>query len=97
VKRRGGGGGTEKYISIAAAWGQKVAGLFATGASGSVWCLTCPAYDMQHASQQLLHIDFGDCFEASMNRDIFPEKVGGGAWGGGAGGGAGEGGGQRST
>ena len=24
---------------------------------------------------KLLHIDFGDCFEASMNRDKFPEKV----------------------
>jgi hypothetical protein len=26
-------------------------------------------------SGKLLHIDFGDCFEASMNRDKFPEKV----------------------
>ena len=27
-------------------------------------------------SGKLLHIDFGDCFEASMHRDKFPEKVG---------------------
>ena len=26
-------------------------------------------------SGKLLHIDFGDCFEASMNREKFPEKV----------------------
>eukprot|EP00899_Mesostigma_viride_P025256 jgi/Mesvir1/5915/Mv00684-RA.1 len=26
-------------------------------------------------SGKILHIDFGDCFEASMNRDKFPEKV----------------------
>lgn len=26
-------------------------------------------------SGKLLHIDFGDCFEASMTRDKFPEKV----------------------
>lgn len=26
-------------------------------------------------SGKLLHIDFGDCFEASMHRDKFPEKV----------------------
>ncbi|KAL6124481.1 hypothetical protein ACLB2K_076993 [Fragaria x ananassa] len=24
---------------------------------------------------KILHIDFGDCFEASMNREKFPEKV----------------------
>jgi hypothetical protein len=46
----GGGGGTEKYISMAAAWGREVSGHFAAGAAGGVWCLTCPAYDMQHAS-----------------------------------------------
>ena len=28
-------------------------------------------------SGKLLHIDFGDCFEASMTREKFPEKVGG--------------------
>ncbi len=27
-------------------------------------------------SGKLLHIDFGDCFEASMNREKFPERVG---------------------
>lgn len=27
-------------------------------------------------SGKILHIDFGDCFEASMNREKFPEKVG---------------------
>jgi len=27
-------------------------------------------------SGKLLHIDFGDCSEASMHRDKFPEKVG---------------------
>ena len=27
-------------------------------------------------SGKLLHIDFGDCFEASMTREKFPEKVG---------------------
>ena len=34
------------------------------------------------AAGKLLHIDFGDCFEASMNREKFPEKVGGwvGGW-----------------
>ena len=26
-------------------------------------------------SGKLLHIDFGDCFEASMNREKFPERV----------------------
>ena len=26
-------------------------------------------------SGKLLHIDFGDCFEASMNREKYPEKV----------------------
>ncbi|GAX78992.1 hypothetical protein CEUSTIGMA_g6432.t1 [Chlamydomonas eustigma] len=26
-------------------------------------------------SGKLLHIDFGDCFEASMNREKFPEKI----------------------
>lgn len=26
-------------------------------------------------SGKILHIDFGDCFEASMNREKFPEKV----------------------
>ncbi|CAH9106244.1 unnamed protein product [Cuscuta europaea] len=26
-------------------------------------------------SGKILHIDFGDCFEASMNRQKFPEKV----------------------
>lgn len=26
-------------------------------------------------SGKLLHIDFGDCFEASMNREKFPEKA----------------------
>ena len=37
------------------------------------------------AAGKLLHIDFGDCFEASMNREKFPEKVGGwvGGWVGG--------------
>jgi hypothetical protein len=24
---------------------------------------------------KLLHIDFGDCFEASMHREKFPEKI----------------------
>jgi phosphatidylinositol kinase/protein kinase (PI-3 family) len=33
-------------------------------------------------SGKLLHIDFGDCFEASMNRDKFPEKVSQGSGGG---------------
>jgi phosphatidylinositol kinase/protein kinase (PI-3 family) len=27
-------------------------------------------------SGKLLHIDFGDCFEASMHREKFPERVG---------------------
>ncbi|WOH04828.1 hypothetical protein DCAR_0624240 [Daucus carota subsp. sativus] len=27
------------------------------------------------SSGKILHIDFGDCFEASMNREKFPEKV----------------------
>ena len=31
-------------------------------------------------SGKLLHIDFGDCFEASMNREKFPEKVRGNGW-----------------
>ena len=26
-------------------------------------------------SGKILHIDFGDCFEAAMNREKFPEKV----------------------
>ena len=26
-------------------------------------------------SGKLLHIDFGDCFEASMHREKFPERV----------------------
>jgi FKBP12-rapamycin complex-associated protein len=26
-------------------------------------------------SGKILHIDFGDCFESSMNREKFPEKV----------------------
>jgi FKBP12-rapamycin complex-associated protein len=26
-------------------------------------------------SGKILHIDFGDCFEASMNREKYPEKV----------------------
>lgn len=26
-------------------------------------------------SGKLLHIDFGDCFEASMHREKFPEKA----------------------
>jgi hypothetical protein len=33
--------------------------------------LSCP----YRYSGKLLHIDFGDCFEASMNREKFPEKV----------------------
>jgi hypothetical protein len=28
-----------------------------------------------NCSGKILHIDFGDCFEASMNREKFPEKV----------------------
>ena len=31
-------------------------------------------------SGKLLHIDFGDCFEASMHREKFPEKVRTRAW-----------------
>ena len=34
-------------------------------------CVSPPA----RPSGKLLHIDFGDCFEASMNREKFPEKV----------------------
>ncbi|KAL8151366.1 LOW QUALITY PROTEIN: hypothetical protein V2J09_021174 [Rumex salicifolius] len=30
---------------------------------------------LQRFSGKILHIDFGDCFEASMNREKFPEKV----------------------
>ncbi|KAF5951863.1 hypothetical protein HYC85_009807 [Camellia sinensis] len=30
---------------------------------------------MSSCSGKILHIDFGDCFEASMNREKFPEKV----------------------
>lgn len=30
---------------------------------------------MMFSSGKILHIDFGDCFEASMNREKFPEKV----------------------
>eukprot|EP00887_Chlorella_sp_A99_P006163 scaffold3.g6163.t1 len=40
-------------------------------------------------SGKLLHIDFGDCFEASMHREKFPEKASprrGECWGGGGGG-----------
>ena len=33
-----------------------------------LWC--------HQSSGKILHIDFGDCFEASMNREKFPEKVG---------------------
>ncbi|KAF2294310.1 hypothetical protein GH714_009143 [Hevea brasiliensis] len=29
----------------------------------------------RYGSGKILHIDFGDCFEASMNREKFPEKV----------------------
>ncbi|THG17869.1 hypothetical protein TEA_016039 [Camellia sinensis var. sinensis] len=35
-----------------------------------------PSNIMLHRySGKILHIDFGDCFEASMNREKFPEKV----------------------
>ena len=34
------------------------------------FCDVCCAF-----SGKILHIDFGDCFEASMNREKFPEKV----------------------
>ena len=30
---------------------------------------------LRRYSGKLLHIDFGDCFEASMNREKFPERV----------------------
>ncbi|KAB2095069.1 hypothetical protein ES319_A01G009900v1 [Gossypium barbadense] len=30
---------------------------------------------LRRSSGKILHIDFGDCFEASMNREKFPEKV----------------------
>jgi FKBP12-rapamycin complex-associated protein len=30
---------------------------------------------LDRQSGKILHIDFGDCFEASMNREKFPEKV----------------------
>ncbi|CAL5329434.1 unnamed protein product [Camellia sinensis] len=30
---------------------------------------------LNRSSGKILHIDFGDCFEASMNREKFPEKV----------------------
>lgn len=30
---------------------------------------------LKRQSGKILHIDFGDCFEASMNREKFPEKV----------------------
>ncbi|KAG2704801.1 hypothetical protein I3760_05G022000 [Carya illinoinensis] len=30
---------------------------------------------LHRSSGKILHIDFGDCFEASMNREKFPEKV----------------------
>ncbi|MCO5588579.1 hypothetical protein L7F22_042536 [Adiantum nelumboides] len=30
---------------------------------------------LHRVSGKILHIDFGDCFEASMNREKFPEKV----------------------
>ncbi|KAA8545738.1 hypothetical protein F0562_020811 [Nyssa sinensis] len=30
---------------------------------------------LDRSSGKILHIDFGDCFEASMNREKFPEKV----------------------
>ncbi|XP_052626570.1 serine/threonine-protein kinase TOR isoform X1 [Lactuca sativa] len=30
---------------------------------------------LHRGSGKILHIDFGDCFEASMNREKFPEKV----------------------
>ncbi|KAK3265868.1 hypothetical protein CYMTET_25476 [Cymbomonas tetramitiformis] len=30
---------------------------------------------LDRASGKMLHIDFGDCFEASMNREKYPEKV----------------------
>ncbi|KAL7199558.1 hypothetical protein ACSBR2_021782 [Camellia fascicularis] len=30
---------------------------------------------LHRCSGKILHIDFGDCFEASMNREKFPEKV----------------------
>jgi FKBP12-rapamycin complex-associated protein len=30
---------------------------------------------LDRKSGKVLHIDFGDCFEVSMQRDKFPEKV----------------------
>ncbi|XP_022866976.1 serine/threonine-protein kinase TOR-like, partial [Olea europaea var. sylvestris] len=30
---------------------------------------------LHRSSGKILHIDFGDCFEAAMNREKFPEKV----------------------
>lgn len=39
-------------------------------------CLLC-LHSHSRRAGKLLHIDFGDCFEASMNREKFPEKVSG--------------------
>lgn len=40
---------------------------------------TVPSYrrapDPMSCPGKLLHIDFGDCFEASMHREKFPERV----------------------
>lgn len=33
------------------------------------------SYHSSFCSGKILHIDFGDCFEASMTREKFPEKV----------------------
>jgi len=30
---------------------------------------------LERQSCQILHIDFGDCFEVAMHRDKFPEKI----------------------
>ena len=30
---------------------------------------------MQRATGKIVHIDFGDCFEVTMHREKFPEKV----------------------
>jgi hypothetical protein len=38
-------------------------------------CIAATACASSLPAGKLLHIDFGDCFEASMNRDKFPEKV----------------------
>lgn len=37
--------------------------------------ISMPMCKLILCSGKILHIDFGDCFEASMNREKFPEKV----------------------